>query len=361
MHDADRQKTSDIKRQELLDEFEVELSDLPPSERSHYALLRLNRLRETLRTTGQMAFERVRDAMQETRQAERQETNDEFEIEFSDLPPSRRSHYWLMRLLTLKERFQAFIRPARQAQSAEQAARNVRHPVRARVGQTFSALALCATLLVLLLGNAPDLRNRLLGFFQQAAPTATPATSSFTYSSIRVIVNGQNGSSVVIGVDTPGTVGTGELGAHPSTCPKANSLQNFDAPLELPGVGAGPLWMTGFSGPTATIVHLAPAPDAAPGWYETLTLFIRKGATTPIMLQGGSQTSGDVLEFSDPQSLAPVDTTFTLDPGTTTHDYRPQGEWEATSMNIYVPRAGCYYLQASWPGSTWMIYFAAGR
>ena len=36
-------------------------------------------------------------------------------------------------------------------------------------------------------------------------------------------------------------------------------------------------------------------------------------------------------------------------------------QWNIRPINLYISQAGCYYLQASWDGGSWMVYFAAGR
>ncbi|HEU5382038.1 MAG TPA: hypothetical protein VFV38_42000 [Ktedonobacteraceae bacterium] len=352
MHDADRQETKS-EPQQWPDEFDVELSDLPPATRSHHLLLRLHTLRENLRTTGQAAVERVREATQEAHQ----EMADEFDVEFSDLPPTLRSHYRLLQLLALKERLLAFMRPAQRRNDNELTTQSaglpvhVRHPVRARVGKTLSALGLCATLLVLLLGNAPDLRNRLFSLFQPSPSASTQTT--LTYSSFGIITID----------DTPVAGIQRRLERHPATCPQTSTLQNFDPPLAMSGLGGSPLWVTGFTGSPATLVHLAPAPVPFPGWYQTMTFFIKAGTEAPILLQGGSQAGNESLAFSDPESTDPISAVFTIDLnnlGTSSY-YVSQGEWEVTAINLYLPRAGCYSLQANWAGGTWTVYFAAGR
>jgi hypothetical protein len=37
------------------------------------------------------------------------------------------------------------------------------------------------------------------------------------------------------------------------------------------------------------------------------------------------------------------------------------GEFSIWFDVLYLPGAGCYTLQASWPGGGWIVNFAAGR
>ncbi len=36
-------------------------------------------------------------------------------------------------------------------------------------------------------------------------------------------------------------------------------------------------------------------------------------------------------------------------------------QWNMQPINLYIFQAGCYYLQASWDGGSWVVFFAAGR
>jgi len=36
-------------------------------------------------------------------------------------------------------------------------------------------------------------------------------------------------------------------------------------------------------------------------------------------------------------------------------------DWKGFSSVIYLPRAACYVMEASWPGGTWRVRFTAGQ
>src|SRR6185312_6454735 len=85
--------------------------------------------------------------------------NSEFELEISELPPTRRSHFLLLKLTQLRAR-RAVPLTSRQR--------------RRFIGRTFTTFGVCVVLLVLLIGNVPGLRTRLLGLLAPAlVPTAT--------------------------------------------------------------------------------------------------------------------------------------------------------------------------------------------
>src|SRR5207245_2247964 len=36
-------------------------------------------------------------------------------------------------------------------------------------------------------------------------------------------------------------------------------------------------------------------------------------------------------------------------------------EWGLSTASLYIPRAGCYFLMATWPEGGWIVFFSAGR
>ncbi|HLJ81359.1 MAG TPA: hypothetical protein VKT52_07740, partial [Ktedonobacterales bacterium] len=64
------------------------------------------------------------------------------------------------------------------------------------------------------------------------------------------------------------------------------------------------------------------------------------------------------LTGEDPvQPSAPV---MTIDP-TQVPSATNDGKWKIWFGTLYLPAAGCYALQANWPGGSWRVTFAAGR
>jgi hypothetical protein len=369
MRDVSDQEAGNAGREnDELNEFDVEISDLPPDKRSHFLLLKLANVRRRGRLAAQ-AFARlilhVFAASRASGAGEEPREDEQFALEISDLPPSKRSHYLLLRLAALKARWRAllpfFPRPAGQP-----GAPLTRTQRRVRIGRALTTLALCAALLVLLAGNVPDLRTRFLTLFQAPAPAATSTSIS---SSISILPVGK-GQGVPIIVERHGLVGSSVRetpGPLPAVCPQASNLQSFMTPLDPPGVGGGPIWLTGFVGPTAALVDLQPLdtslsspPGQKIGWYEGITVFIQRGFSGIIMLRGLSQEPGGQVLFAGNNVLNFSDV-MVLDSSTFHLENVPNGsEWQVTSINLIVPFAGCYTLEAAWPGGSWFAYFAAG-
>jgi|SRR5579885_48206 hypothetical protein len=369
MRDVSDQEASNAGREnDELNEFDVEISDLPPDKRSHFLLLKLANVRRRGRLAAQAFAHLILHAFAASRASSAQEEareDEQFALEISDLPPSSRSHYLLLRLSALRARVRAllpfFPRPA-----SQQRAPLTRTQRRVRIGRALTTLGLCAALLVLLAGNVPDLRTRFLTLFQAPAPAAT---STSTYSSISILPIGK-GQGVPIIVERhglPGSPAQGTPGPLPAVCPQASNLQSFMTPLDPPGVGGGPIWLTGFVGPTAALVDLQPLdtslsspPGQKIGWYEGITVFIQRGFSGIITLRGLSQEPGGQVFFASNNVLNFSDA-MVLDSSTFHLENVPNGsEWQVTSINLIVPFAGCYTLEAAWPGGSWFAYFAAG-
>jgi hypothetical protein len=79
--------------------------------------------------------------------------------------------------------------------------------------------------------------------------------------------------------------------------------------------------------------------------------------THPITLTGGNLRGGTLLWFQiDQQNPS---TSPTLDP---LHAERqPDAGWLEWGSYLYIPTAGCYYLEAKWPSGSWRINFSAGK
>lgn len=266
--------------------------------------------------------------------------DDEFDLKISDLPPTRQSHYLLLKIARLvgKRRAQAGLR---REQSARQ--RSI------RVSRVLTACSVLLIALVLLAGNIPVLRGRFLSFL--ATPTPTSQTTYFS----QVVIN--NGAIFIHRSASP-SASTFGLGPMPQRCPRVSTLLYFTTPLDPPGLGAGPVWLSGFTGPTAALDNLAPLTASRAGWYETLAVFIQKGFTGTIALTGTNQQNNEpiLLGKTDPRSLVST-LTLHLDSG---DHFVSDGAWEMTSVTLAIPTAGCYRLHASWGDNAWDRYFAAG-
>lgn len=365
MNDFDHQKTDRVTQENEPEDFEFEISDLPPSENSHYVLIRLVNTKKRLLEKMTALAHAARGELEQNGKAARivngdgARDADDFELEISDLPPTSRSHYLLLKLIHLWARL-----PGTRRARSQRPTPLTRTQRRARSGQILTALGVCAALLMLLVGNVPDLRTRLVGFF---IPTPTPTTVQ-----VGTITNVSVGSSGAV-ITHPGSLprlfphNSASPGSLPSSCPNISSLQDFMTPLDPPGLGASPLWITGFIGPSAALndlrqLNTSMSPNTPAAWYETLAVFVQRGFPGTIVLQGESQQStntGGLVMFSD-SSLMNFNSSFLINLNDPDEHFILDGSWEMLPVNVSVPTAGCFTLRATWFGSSWIRYFAAG-
>lgn len=238
--------------------------------------------------------------------------------------------------------------------------------LRARLWQAgIVALALCLILAVFP-GFYPLLRTNLSALFAptpQASRAVTPLSS--TQVAIEDVQSQFNWKKVLIwNASTPPVVMPyATLDATPAACPQNTQTQNFAAPALPPGVGGGSLWVTGFTGPRAVLNHLVRAHPPQLGWYQQIQLVGSSNFSGAITLQGGIAGSIFPLWFGfDPHEkeliysyqYRPADSSLS---NHTTDDQ----QWTVRPINLYIPQAGCYYLQATWDTGSWTVYFAAGR
>jgi len=128
-----------------------------------------------------------------------------------------------------------------------------------------------------------------------------------------------------------------------------------------PGVGSFPVWAFGFGGPHAIVrIPTSYFTYTRYGWTWKLIWRVSVHYMQPVTLHGGNLQTGTLLWFQiGTPSTAPV-----LDPRPDEAQITQSGypaeavEWHSY---LYIPAAGCYYLEADWPGGHWRITFAAGR
>lgn len=227
------------------------------------------------------------------------------------------------------------------------------------------AITLCL-LFVLLSGYLPLLQAKLPGIFAQSSqPSPAISTQHLPLVVGEDIQTQFNSKKVLIwSVSTPPAVMPfATLDSAPQACLQHTLTQNFDAPSLPDGVGGVPLWVTGFTGPLAILNHLVRAQPPELGWYQQIQLVGATNFSGAIQLQGGIADNIYPLWFGfDPHERHPI-VNYQFNPGDSSisnHTTDDQ-QWNIRPINLYIPQAGCYFLQATWDGGSWIVYFAAGR
>ena len=152
----------------------------------------------------------------------------------------------------------------------------------------------------------------------------------------------------------------------PQNCPSTAPLHSFDPATFPPGVGDSPVWVTGFSGPYARLVHLVDARQQPQefGWAYQLLLVEKADHLRPALLSGKSLDDGFSLFFEDGISIRGQKSVTAFFELAADHPRLPSKydtQWKAWTVIMYVPAAGCYSLEAFWPEGGWQVNFAAGR
>ena len=134
-------------------------------------------------------------------------------------------------------------------------------------------------------------------------------------------------------------------------------------------IGASPVWAVGFDGPQANKLLRG---YSRYGWMTFVDFYVEPGVTAQVIV------SGERLSDSVPMWISVSDVRETnfgqrapsvrviLNPqerGLPVYDNLSRGigeDWALWSGVLYLPAAGCYALEASWPGGSWRVTFAAG-
>ena len=151
------------------------------------------------------------------------------------------------------------------------------------------------------------------------------------------------------------------LGMAPADCMPGPALHPIFSRLG-PGIGQSPLWVFGFGG-SHPVLQIETSYDTyvAPyGWTWKLIWEVGPHFSSKITLRGKNVHTGVPIWF---QLLNdPAVTSAVLDPQHPNHPAPAGGEGYAEwGSYIFVPVAGCYQIEASWPGGQWSFPFAAGR
>ncbi len=190
----------------------------------------------------------------------------------------------------------------------------------------------------------------------QTTPTPPPANSTRPVVSATVVP-----TATPTPTPTPLVASAANVGPVSQNCPPGPTPKNVDPSEFGPGVGGSPVWAIGFAGPHATI-HLngwSEDPSLVQyGWNYKILWSVGPNYTHPVVLRGGLLSDGTPLWFQIGDQT-PV-TTPVLDPGNPGTLTGSDAGWAEFPSYLLIPKADCYYLEASWPGGSWRITFAAG-
>lgn len=144
----------------------------------------------------------------------------------------------------------------------------------------------------------------------------------------------------------------------PRNCPPGPSVDATQS------VGRAPVWVEGFTGPSATL-HLAPITTSSlltwQGWSVPLQVGVKFSFMGPVVLTIGNAGNGPIPVFDGGTTSSFSSALVFTNPHTqkeiTENPVKNVAIWNIT---LHLAGAGCYYLTADWPGGNWEITFTAG-
>ncbi len=340
-------------------EFELEITDLPPDEEASRSValvaegLRvLSRVRDTshdMVEQGKQRLENTREWLLEEEPQQRmleQTPYGEFELEMVNLPPEQeQNNKWVQLIEQLRSRI----------------------PFNRRLRRLGLALVIVLLTLIFLLSSLPDVRSAIANFF--AHPISTPTSdNSFIYfqdnsnSGVQVltgvtVIPEETVTTQVIGA-TPGPKWPLPPAAMPTNCPPGPEVNQSHT------VGSTPVWITGFSGPPAAI-HLPDTPSRSiPQWHGWA---VHISVTVPTDYQGSITITGSDILYGR-MLFFQVDPDPTLSPILTLNPAHPSGQHsivdgqqgDSWNVTMYVYASGCYVINTAWQDGEWNFHFAAG-
>ncbi len=200
----------------------------------------------------------------------------------------------------------------------------------------------------------------------------TPSKSRFSYEATRLAVFLLSSVGVTpLSVQASARI-VPRLGLVPRTCsvgPAPTVLGPvFGVGSAVSGYGAFPVWGMAFDGAHATL-RWSPDPHNPNtgfmplyGWGHKMLWVMKPGFRGRVTLYGGDLRGGSPVWFNlDGPGQRPT-TSLVLDPRHLPATPSGRGKpWPQFPGGMFVPHAGCYYIDARWPGGHWRMTFAAGR
>ncbi len=185
--------------------------------------------------------------------------------------------------------------------------------------------------------------------------TSPPQTSSTpTVDSAHLTAFAQSQPTYSTPLPTPIIANATNVGRMPTDCALGPSPTSRYLDSEFgPGVGGPWLWLIG-DGPD---MSLTGAHSYEHGWGVKALWVVGPHYTHPVTLRGGSSNDATPIWFNFGDGPTPSPLLDPLHPGTITAS---DHGWAAFPSTVFIPKAGCYYLEASWPGGSWRMPFAAG-
>lgn len=172
---------------------------------------------------------------------------------------------------------------------------------------------------------------------------------------------------------TPTPLGgaSAQLGPIPQSCPPSSILApKTISPKFVPMFGAGPVWAGGIvSYEQIPLALVWTTEDALVthdqyGWEHKLLWVAATSLHGSVTIRGTNLRTGAPIypdaEYASAASTLPSLVLEPEDPAVVSQDANRDAQWTQFPGSLTIPGAGCYSLEAVWPGGSWHMIFAAG-
>jgi hypothetical protein len=238
-----------------------------------------------------------------------------------------------------------------------------RPSLRKRIWRIATASGTFLLILLVLFGTFPSVRGMAFSFFSRLIPTHS--TTSATATATPVDSYASNAKEVIVltsGNSSP-IIPSATLGPAPLDCPAVSQTHPFDFKDVPRTAGSSPVLVIGFGGPDAVLTGLNHAQPPEIGWYKRIVLLTETNYAGTVTFRGGELRDGTPIWFGMKQHNQGLITSFTVLPlnSNVSNHTGSDEEWGISTATLYFPRAGCYFLMATWPEGEWVVFFSAGQ
>jgi len=238
-----------------------------------------------------------------------------------------------------------------------------RPSLRKRFWRIATASGTFLLILLVLFSTFSSVRGLALSFFSRLTPTHS--TTSATTTATPVDSYGFNAKEETIWTlgDSSPFIASATLGPAPDDCPAISQTYPFEFKGAPRAAGSSPVLVIGFGGPHAVLKNFKLAQPPEIGWYKRIILLTETNYAGTVTFHGGELHDGSPIWFGMKQHNQGPITTFTVLPlnSSVSNHTGSDEEWGLSTASLYIPRAGCYFLMATWPEGGWIVFFSAGR
>jgi hypothetical protein len=226
-------------------------------------------------------------------------------------------------------------------------------------------LTSCTVLLILLVLSSTFSSERSMtpGFLSRPVPIHSTALITTTVTPVDSYAFDPKDQVIWTLGDSSPFIPSATLGPAPDDCPANSQTHPFEFKGTQRTASSSPVLVIGLGGPHAVLTHFTQAQSPEIGWYKRIVLLIKTNYTGTVTFRGGEMHDGTPIWFGMKQDSQTPITTFTVLPlnSSTSNHTRSDEEWGLSTATLYIPRAGCYFLLATWPEGGWIVVFSAGR